>query len=148
MTTDKYDEVVTLTNQYIISNMRGYWQEITNLTVPYHFFVADWDIEQTVVAYAQDANGAEAGVGALAIKPVEYGDINELKGYVDAVNNATPAVAQTLAFGDMAEPSLTCVWSEEVGAPRAGYVKYHEVEPLQAALSDIVTVKVVKSFAL
>ena len=148
LTTDKYAEVVTLTNQYIISNMRGYWQEITNLTVPYHFFVADWDIEQTVVAYAKDANGAEAGVGALAIKPVEYGDINELKGYVDAVNNATPAVAQTLAFGDMAEPSLTCVWSEEVGAPRAGYVKYHEVEPLQAAQSDIVTVKVVKSFAL
>ena len=148
LTTDKYDEVVTLTNQYIISNMRGYWQEITNLTVPYHFFVADWDIEQTVVAYAQDTNGAEGGVGALAIKPVEYGDINELKGYVDAVNNATPAVAQTLAFGDMAEPSLTCVWSEEVGAPRAGYVKYHEVEPLQAAQSDIVTVKVVKSFAL
>ncbi len=148
LTTDKYDEVVTLTDQYIISNMRGYWQEV-NLTVPYHFFVADWDVDQTVVAYAQDANGAEAGVGALAIKPVEYGDINELKDYVDAVNNATPAMAQTLAFGDMAEPSLTCVWSEEVGAPRAGYVKYHEVEPLQIVTkSDIVTVKVVKSFAL
>ncbi len=147
LTTDKYVDVVSLTDQYIISNMRDYWQEV-NLTVPYHFFVADWDIEQTVVAYAQDADGAEAGVGALAVKPVEYGDINELKGYVDAVNNATPAVAQALAFGDMAEPSLTCVWSEEVGAPRAGYVKYHEVEPLQVAQSDIVTVKVVKSFAL
>ncbi len=147
LTTDKYEDVVTLTNQYIISNMLGYWQEV-NLTVPYHFFVADWDVEQTVVAYAQDANGREAGVGALAVKPVEYGDINELKGYVDAVNNATPAMAQTLALSDVIEPSLTCVWSEEVGAPRAGYVKYHEVEPLQSIESDVMSLSVVKSFAL
>lgn len=101
LTTDKYEEVVTLTNQYIISNMLGYWQEV-NLTVPYHFFVADWDVDQTVVAYAKDANGREAGVGALAIKPVEYGDINELKGYVDAVNNASASsvIARPLAWND------------------------------------------------
>ena len=148
LTSDAYADVAALSDRYIIANMRGYWQEV-NLTVPYHFFVADWDVDQTVVAYAQDANGAEAGVGALAVTPKSAGDINELKGYVDAVNNATPkAMAHSLAFGYMAEPLLTCLWSEEVGAPRAGYVKHHEVEPLQTVASDIATVKVVKSFAL
>lgn len=147
LTTDKYDEVVTLTNQYIISNMRGYWQEV-NLTVPYHFFVADWDVDQTVLAYAQDANGREAGVGMLAVKPVEYGDINELKGYVDAVNNASASsvIARPLVMNDA--PIMECIWSEEVGAPSAGYVKYHEVEPLESIESDVMSLSVVKSFAL
>lgn len=143
LTTDKYEDVVTLTNQYVIANMRGYWQEV-NLTVPYHFFVADWDVDQTVVAYAQDADGAEAGVGALAVKPVSAGDIEELRGYVDAVNNATPkAAAKSLVIADDAL-FMECVWSEEVGAPRAGFVKYHEVEPLKSVDSDIMEVKVIK----
>ena len=43
---------------------------------------------------------------------------------------------------------MECVWSEEVGAPRAAEVVYHEVEPLQAAQSDVMTLRVVKSFAL
>ena len=148
LTTDKYDEVVTLPDRYIIANMRGYWQEV-NLTVPYKFFVADWDVDQTVVAYAQDANGAEAGVGALAVKPVSAGDINELKGYVDAVNNATPkAMPHSLVIDNVAEPTIDCIWSEEVGAPRAGFVKYHEVEPLQGVESEVMSLSVVKSFAL
>ena len=148
LTTDKYVDVVSLTNQYIISNMRGYWQQVSNLNVPYHFFVADWDVEQTVVAYATDANGAEAGVGALAVKPVEYRDINELKDYVDAVNVAPVAMPQSLVVNNVAEPTIECIWSEEVGAPRAGFVKHHEVEPLPVAESDIITVEVIKSFAL
>lgn len=148
ITTDPYVDVDALPDRYIISEFYGYWQSV-NLTVPYHFFVADWDIEQTVVAYAEDGDGREAGVGLLGVKPVESGDINELKGYVDAVNNATPAMAQPMSYSDNAEPALTCVWSEKVAAPRAGYVKYHEVEPLEVATeSDILSVEVVKSFAL
>ncbi len=148
LTSDPYVDVVALTNQYIIANMRGFWQEV-NLTVPYHFFVAQWDIEQTVVSYAKDANGREAGVGALAVKPVSSRDINELKEYVDAVNNATPkALAQSVVIRESVEPMIECVWSEEVGAPRAGFVKYHEVEPLPVVASDIISVQVIKSFAL
>ena len=139
---------MSLTNQYVITNMRDYWQEV-NLTVPYHFFVADWDVEQTVVAYAKDANGAEGGVGALAIKPVDYSDINELKEYVDAVNNATPkAAAKSLVIAEEATPTIECIWSEEVGAPRAGYVKHHEIEPLAIVESDLMVVKQIKSFQL
>ena len=148
LTTDPYVDVVSLTNQYIITNMRDYWQEV-NLTVPYHFFVADWDVEQTVVAYAKDANGAEGGVGALAIKPVDYRDINELKEYVDAVNNAAPkAAAKSLVIAEESTPTIECIWSEEVGAPRAGYVKHHEIEPLAIVESDLMVVKQIKSFQL
>lgn len=148
LTKDKYADVVVLLDWKIISDMRGYWQEV-NLTVPYHFFVADWDVDQTVVAYAQDANGAEAGVGALGVKPVSAGDINELKEYVDAVNNATPkAAAKSLVIAEESAPAIECIWSEEVGAPRAGYVKHHEVEPLAVAESDLMVVKHIKSFQL
>ena len=150
ITTDPYVDVAALPHRYIISEFRDYWQEV-NLTVPYHFFVADWDMEQTVMAYAKDADGHEAGVGLLAVKPVDSGDINELKGYVDAVNNATPkAAAKSLVYDEVADaPVMECVWSEEVGAPRAAEVIYHEVEPLTMAVeSDVLCVKTVKSFAL
>ena len=150
ISTDPYVDVAALPHRYIISEFRDYWQDV-NLTVPYHFFVADWDMEQTVLAYAQDANGHEAGVGLLAVKPVDSGDINELKGYVDEVNNATPkAAAKSLVYDEVADaPAMECVWSEEVGAPRAAEVIYHEVEPLAVAVeSDVLSVKTVKSFAL
>lgn len=148
ITTDPYVDVDALPDRYIISEFRDYWQEV-NLSVPYHFFVAQWDVEQTVVAYAKDANGYEGGVGLLAVKPVSAGDINELKGYVDAVNNATPkAMAKSLVIAENDTPTMECIWAEEVGAPRAGYVKYHEVEPLADVESDIVVVKRIKSFLL
>jgi hypothetical protein len=148
LSSDSYSDVNALSDRYIISEFRGYWQEV-NLTVPYHFFVADWDYEQTVVSYAQDANGHEGKVGRLGVMPTTYGDINELKGYVDAVNAAmSKAKVQSLVFGNTFEPTMECVWSEEVGAPRAAEVVYHEVEPLQAAQSDVMTLRVVKSFAL
>ena len=150
ISTDPYVDVAALPHRYIISEFRDYWQDV-NLTVPYHFFVADWDMEQTVLAYAQDANGHEASVGLLAVKPVDSGDINELKGYVDEVNNATPkAAAKSLVYDEVADaPAMECVWSEEVGAPRAAEVIYHEVEPLAVAVeSDVLSVKTVKSFAL
>lgn len=145
ITTDAYDDVVGLSDQYIIASFRGYWQSV-NLTVPYHFFVAEWDAEQTVVSYAQDANGSEGKVARLAVKPVTPGDIEELKGYVDAVNDATPkAFAKSLVIAEDAEPTLECTWSEAVGAPRAAKVTYHEVEPL-ATQSDLIEVKVIKTF--
>ena len=144
---DPYADVAALSDRYIIANMRGYWQEV-NLSVPYHFFVANWDVDQTVVSYAQDANGAEGGVGKLAVKPTSYDDIEELRGYVDEVNNAMPKAAKSLVYNEVEAPVLDCVWSEEVGAPRSAKVTYYEVEPLEVAESDVLSVKVVKGFAL
>ena len=149
LTSDPYADVLALSDRYIIANMRGYWQELTSLSVPYHFFIADWDLEQTIVAYAQDANGLEAGVGAVGVTPSTSGDIEQLRAYVNEVNNAVPkAATRSLVINDVAEPMITCIWNEEVELPSAGYVKYHEVEPLQSVASDLVSVKVVKSFAL
>jgi hypothetical protein len=36
---------------------------------------------------------------------------------------------------------MECIWSQEVGAPRAAQVIYHDVEPLQTVASDLVKVK-------
>jgi hypothetical protein len=142
LSTDPYADVAGLSDRYIISEFRGYWQQLTNLNVPYHFFVAEWDMEQTVLAYAQDANGHEAKVARMGVKPVSSGDIEELRGYVDAVNAAAPkALAESMVIAEVAEPTMECIWSEEVGAPRAAQVIYHDVEPLQTVASDLVKVK-------
>ena len=146
LSTDPYADVAALSDRYIISEFRGYWQTLTSLAVPYHFFIAEWDMEQTVVAYAQDANGHEAGVGRLGVTPVSAGDIEELRGYVDAVNNnAEPqALTKSLVIAEVAEPTMECIWSEEVGAPRAAEVTYHAVEPIAVA-SDVMMLSTVMS---
>jgi hypothetical protein len=149
LSSDKIDDIASMADRYIISEFRGYWQQLASLEVPYHFFVAEWDMDQSVVAYAQDANGHEAKVARMGVTPVSSGDIEELRGYVDAVNNAqAKAAAKSLVFGDVAEPMMECVWSQEVGAPRSSKVIYHDVEPLQQTIeSDVMTLGFVKSFA-
>jgi hypothetical protein len=86
----------------------------------------------------------------LGVKPVGSGDIEELKALVQEVNDATAqSAAKSLVIAeDIAEPSMECIWSEAVGAPRAAEVTYHAVEPLQNVVSDLVDVRVVKSFRL
>ena len=144
LSSDAYDDVASMADRYIISEFRGYWQELASLAVPYHFFIAEWDLPQTVVAYAQDANGHEAKVAKLGVTPTSSNDIEELRGYVDAVNNAQPkALSKSLVVAEDAMPTMECIWSEAVGAPRAAEVIYHEVEPLMSVESDLVRVKVV-----
>jgi hypothetical protein len=82
----------------------------------------------------------------MGVTPVSSGDIEELRGYVDAVNGSVPTVAKSMVFAEVAEPTMECIWSEEVGAPRAAEVIYHEVEPLQAVASDLMKVSVIKGF--
>jgi hypothetical protein len=142
LSSDKIDDIASMADRYIISEFRGYWQQLSSIEVPYHFFVAEWDMDQSVVAYAQDANGDEAKVARMGVTPVSSGDIEELRGYVDAVNNAQPkALAKSMVIAEVDEPTMECIWSQEVGAPRAAQVIYHEVEPLQTVASDLVKVK-------
>ena len=149
LTEDSFIDVNSYSDNYIIADFRGYWNEVDSISVPYYFFLAKWDLEQTIVSYAQDANGHEGGVSRLAVTPVEYNDdLSVLKGYVDAVNNAT-AVPQSLVVSEpTAEPTIECIWSQEV-EPISGFeVIYHEVDFDVATVdSDLVEVKVVKSFA-
>ena len=146
---DAYDEVKDLADNYIISEFRGYWGEITNLSVPYDFFVSDWDIEHTIVSYAQDANGAEGKVARCGVTPRTAGDIEELRAYVEEQKGATTAaLCQSLVVDyDAVAPTMECIWAEEVAPLRGAEVIYHEVEALELPESDLVVVKAIKSFA-
>jgi hypothetical protein len=53
-----------------------------------------------------------------------------------------------MVIAEIEEPTMECIWSQEVGAPRAAEVIYHEVEPLQAVASDLMNVRVIKSFRI
>ena len=148
ISTDSYDDVKSLSDRYIISEFRGYWSEVANLSVPYEFFIAEWDIDQTVVSYAQDANGSEGKVARLGVKPVQVDDIEELRTYVDQRNGFdAQAMRQSLVVNYDAAPTMECIWSEEVPSFRGAEVTYHEVEALAMPASDIMNVAVVKGFA-
>ena len=148
ISTDTLDDVNALSDRYIISEFRGYWSEITNLDAPYEFFIGEWDIDQTVVSYAQDANGAEGKVGKVGVRPVQVNDIEELRAYVNERNGASAsAVRQSLVVNEAAAPTMECIWNEEVGTFRGAEVIYHEVEALELPASDLMTVKAIKSFA-
>ena len=147
VTTDKYEDTVGHTDQYIIASFRNYWSEVKSLVAPYYFFIANWDEEHTIVSYAQDASGAEGKVARVGITPSTSGDIEELRTYVDEYNNSIgqPAIAKSLVVAPESEPTMECVWSEAVAAPRGAEVIYHKVETATIA-SDLVRVKVIKSF--
>ena len=147
---DAFVDVNALADRYIISEFRGYWSEIETLSVPYEFFIAEWDVEQTIVSYAQDANGAEGKVARLGVTPSQVKDIEELRGYVEERNAAAElsVVRQSLVVDyEAAAPMMECIWAEEVAALRGAEVIYHEVEALEMPASDLMSVAVVKSFA-
>ena len=146
---DSYNDVAALADRYILSEFYGYWSEITNLSAPHEFFIAEWDIDQTVVSYAEDANGAEGKVGKLAVKPSQINDIEELRAYVEERNaTAAKAMCQSLVVDyDAVAPTMECIWAEEVAPLRGAEVIYHEVEALALPASDLVSVAVVKGFA-
>ena len=147
---DAFVDVNALADRYIISEFRGYWSEIETLSVPYEFFIAEWDVEQTIVSYAQDADGAEGKVARLGVTPSQVKDIEELRGYVEERNAAAElsVVRQSLVVDyEAAAPMMECIWAEEVAALRGAEVIYHEVEALEMPASDLMSVAVVKSFA-
>ena len=146
LSTDAYDDVAKLADNYIISEFRGYWQSVASLEVPYHFLIGDWDYDQTIVGYAQDANGSEGAVARLGIKPTSGSDIEELRSYVDKVNaSVTRALPKSLVIAEQTTPTMECIWSEEVGAPRSAEVTFHAAEPLTTQ-NDVMNLGFVKQF--
>lgn len=147
-TQEAFVDINALADRYILSEFRGYWNEVANLNVPYEFFIAEWDLEHTVVSYAEDANGAEGGVARLGVTPTTTNDIEELRAYVEERNNAAvTAMCQSLVVNNDTTPALECIWSEEVGTFRGAEVTYHEVEALEMPESDLVKVPFIKSVA-
>ena len=137
-------------DQYIISEFRGYWDSIT-LAAPYYFYVAEWNYDQSALTYALDSNDREGKVGRLLINPKDKtGEVAELKAYVDAVaGNTTDAYSAYKASKSMVysteslEPTMECVWSQDVELPKAKVVR-HEVETI-ALEGDIEAIKAVRS---
>ena len=76
----------SITDAQILSELIGYWMDV-KLEVPYSFFLANWDVDQTVVAYGEDAEGRAGHVSRLLVKPTTSNDIEELRGYVDVISN-------------------------------------------------------------
>ncbi len=145
---DPFADVNALADRYIISEFRGYWSEIKNLSVPYEFFIAEWDIEQTIVSYAQDAEGREGKVARMGVTPSQVGDIEELRVYVEERNSAAvAAMCQSIVVNNEAAPAFECIWGEEIAPLRGAEVIYHEVEALALPAGDLVNVAVVKGFA-
>lgn len=137
-------------DQYIISEFRGYWDSIT-LAAPYYFYVAEWNYDQSALTYALDSNDREGKVSRLLINPKDKtGEVSELEAYVDAVaGNTTDAYSAYKASKSMVysteslEPTMECVWSQEVELPKAQVVR-HEVEAI-ALEGDIEAIKAVRS---
>ena len=151
-TTEEYeieniDDPKLKKDQYIIANYRGYWNELKSFVTPYDFFFGQWDVDNAIVAYAQDANGTEGTVARHVFTPTNPNDLEELRGYVAEYNKAiTPAVAaKSMVVAEEDKPVVECIWSEEVGAPRDAEVTYHEVK-LPKKASDLVRVNTIKSF--
>ena len=69
---------------------QAYWTSVST-SQPYSFYLVDWDIEQTALAYAVDANGLAGGVGRLltCATAENKNDIEELRALVNELNSAS-----------------------------------------------------------
>ena len=70
----------------------NYWKS-TKIAQPYSFYIAEWDYEQTALAYAVDQNGMVGGIGRLYTMPTaeNKSDIEELRTLVNELNEAEKA---------------------------------------------------------
>lgn len=69
---------------------QAYWTSVST-SQPYSFYLVDWDIVQTALAYAVDANGLAGGVGRLltCATAENKNDIEELRALVNELNAAS-----------------------------------------------------------
>lgn len=84
----EYDDV------YINEVLKFYW-DVVSLQQPYSFFVSTWQMEQTVFAYAEDANGGKGAFGRFLLCPTaeEKGNIEDLKALVAELNGESKAAS-------------------------------------------------------
>jgi hypothetical protein len=96
-------------DQYIISEFRGYWDSIT-LAAPYYFYVAEWNYDQSALTYALDSNDREGKVSRLLINPKDKtGEVSELQTYVNAKTFATLDAPKSLVYNKNQSIKLTAL---------------------------------------
>ena len=84
--------VVNETDPYLWDLAMAYWGDPIKMNTPYSFYVTDWDMECTALAYAVDsANGQPGAIGrALTMPTVENKQpIEELSALVNELNSAS-----------------------------------------------------------
>ena len=91
---DDMTNTSSFSDSYIWGEAAKYWKSIKT-SEPYSFYVAEWDLAQTALAYAVDSNGLPGGIGRLYTMPTaeNKGDIAELKALVDELNAASKSFA-------------------------------------------------------
>ena len=87
-------DAVEYDDAYINEMLKFYWEGIS-LQQPYSFFLTTWQMEQTVFAYADDANGGKGALGRLLLCPTaeEKGNIEDLKALVAELNGQSKAAS-------------------------------------------------------
>lgn len=85
----------------------GYWTAC-KLTVPYSFYLCNWNVDMTALAYCSDSSGLPGGIGRAWFKAtaLDKKPVSELKALYDEANNKDKA--------SVAAPS-----SLVIGAPKA-----------------------------
>lgn len=87
-----------------------YWRSVT-IAQPYSFYLAEWDLEQTALAYAVDQNGVVGGIGRLYTMPTaeNKSNIEELRTLVNELNEASKSfvLPESLVIGENSRMMLT-----------------------------------------
>lgn len=83
----------------------GYWNTC-NIAQPYSFYTAEWNVEQTALAYATDMEGRMGAIGRLYTQPTAdtKSPISELKTLVDSLNEESEASALALPSSLVVNP--------------------------------------------
>ena len=119
---DDMTNTSSYSDSYIWGTAANYWKSIKT-SEPYSFYVAEWDLAQTALAYAVDNNGLPGGIGRLYTMPTaeNKGDIAELKALVDELNAAskTFALPQSVVYHEGIKISYQKVNTEVVVAQPA-----------------------------
>lgn len=90
MLEDDITNTANYSDSYLWGEAAQYWKSVKT-SEPYSFYVAEWDLAQTALAYAVDNNGLPGGIGRLYTMPTadNKGDIADLKALVDELNAAS-----------------------------------------------------------
>lgn len=98
-------------DSYLMSIVTSYYWAAMDMNQPYSFFVVDWEVENTVLAYAEDAEGR---MGSLARRLIcataaEKSDISELETLVNSLNAESGKTAYNAAPVAKSASSEPCV---------------------------------------
>ena len=83
---------MTYSDSELWSIAEGYWKTC-KVSSPYTFYLADWNVEQTALAYATDNTGKMGAIARLYTMPTaeNKGDIEVLRALVNEQNKSTRA---------------------------------------------------------